>query len=118
LANGLRRRAQSLNFAIRSNQSAVDSTRQSTLPLPAAKRRRKEPINNHSLSEINSSQRVTSRSKLLSQKIIQTRKKSASVVINNDLSSIPQKTNKTTRKRRRTDSFTRMGQSIHLFFYR
>jgi hypothetical protein len=90
LANGLRRRAQSLNFAIRSNQSAVDSTRQSTLPLPAAKRRRKEPINNHSLSAINSSQRVTSRSKLLSQKIIQTRKKSASVVINNDLSSKPQ----------------------------
>jgi hypothetical protein len=50
----------------------------------------------------------TSRSKFASQKVIQTRKKvSSSGIMNNDLLSMPQKINKTTKKRRRTDPFTR-----------
>jgi hypothetical protein len=57
LASGLRRRAQSLNFAIRSNQPSVDNTRQNTSTSPVAKRRRKEPTNSFSISENISSQR-------------------------------------------------------------
>ncbi|CAF1159772.1 unnamed protein product [Rotaria sp. Silwood1] len=99
LASGLRRRAHSLNFSIRSSQPSVDNTRQNTLILPAAKRRRIEPINNLSLSENNSSS--------LSQQIIQTRTKISSTVNNNDSSVIPPKTKKSTRRRRRTDPYTR-----------
>jgi len=51
LVNGLRRRAQSLNFSIRSNQPSVDNTRQNTSISPSAKRRRKEAANNLSLSQ-------------------------------------------------------------------
>jgi len=112
LANGLRRRAQSLNFAIRSNQPSIDNTRQNTSTLPAAKRRRKEVINTICISE-NNSLRGKSRSKYLSQQIIQTRKKSSSVIIKNDLLTIPQKINKTTRRRRRTDPFIRMKKEIN-----
>ncbi|CAF0814376.1 unnamed protein product [Adineta steineri] len=102
LANGLRRRTQSLNFAIRSNQSSTENIRQNTSILPSAKRRRKESIKNLSLS-----QQTTSRSKSISQPVIQTRKKSSPVIINNDLLSIPQKPTKTIRRRRRADPFTR-----------
>lgn len=41
LASGLRRRAQSLNFAIRSNQPSVDNTRQDLSTSPSVKRQRK-----------------------------------------------------------------------------
>jgi len=57
LASGLRRRAQSLNFAIRSSQPSVDNTRQNTSTSPVAKRRRKEPANSFSISENTSLQR-------------------------------------------------------------
>ncbi len=97
LANGLRRRAQSLNFAIRSSQSSIDNTRQNTSSLPVAKRRRKEPVNI-----------LSSSSKLSTSQIIRTRKKSSSILINQDLLSMPKKDTKTTRRRRRTDPFVRM----------
>ncbi|CAF3082018.1 unnamed protein product [Rotaria sp. Silwood2] len=105
LASGLRRRAHSFNCAIRSSQPSVDNTRQNTLTLPAAKRRRAEPINNISLSENNSSQLL--QSTLISQPVIQTRNKISSTVNNNDSSLIPQKTKKSTRRRRRTDPYMR-----------
>jgi len=106
LANGLRRRAQSLNFAIRSNQSTADSTRQNTSTLPTAKRRRKDlSTNNLSIAEMTSSQPA-----------IQTRKKSSIIIINNNNlnnninhSSVvnSEKVIKTVRRRRQTDPFAR-----------
>jgi ubiquitin C-terminal hydrolase len=96
LANGLRRRAQSLNFAIRSSQSSIDITRQNTSLLPVGKRRRKEPVNT-----------LSSSSKLPPSQVIRTRKKSSSILINHDLLSMPKKVTKTTRRRRRGDPFIR-----------
>ncbi|CAF1122533.1 unnamed protein product [Rotaria sordida] len=107
LASGLRRRAHSLNFAIRSSQPSIDNTRQNTLTLPTAKRRRIESMNNLSLSENNSSQHIMSGSTLLSQQVIQTRNKTSSTINNNDSSLIPQKTKKPTKRRRRTDPYMR-----------
>ncbi|UJR28771.1 hypothetical protein I4U23_009997 [Adineta vaga] len=102
LANGLRRRAQSLNFAIRSNQPSIDNIRQNTSTSSSVKRQRKEPT-----THLPTSQRVTSRSKLISQPKIQTRKKASSGILNENGSSNPQKSQKTIRRRRRTDPFTR-----------
>ena len=42
LASGLRRRAQSLNFAIRTNQSSVDTIRQNLSTSSSVKRQRTE----------------------------------------------------------------------------
>lgn len=93
LANGLRRRTQSLNFAIRSSQPSVDHPRQSPSSFPAGKRRRKETGSN--LSSV-------------LQPVIKTRKKPSPVIVNPDELIIPEKSNKTIKRRRRTDPFIRM----------
>lgn len=98
LANGLRRRAQSLNFAIRSSQPSVDNSRLSSSSLPTGKRRRKE---------MNSSLSSSSSTSVL-QPVIQRRKKSSPIIVNPDELTIPEKSNKTIRRRRRTDPFIRM----------
>lgn len=97
LASGLRRRAQSLNFAIRSNQPSVENTRQNTSTLPTAKRRRKELSTNLSITETTSSQSV------------QTRKKSTIIINNNNNNSIinSERITKPVRRRRQTDPFAR-----------
>ena len=102
LANGLRRRAQSLNFAIRSSQPLVDHPRQNPSSFPAGKRRRKETSSN--LSSV-------------SQPIIKTRKKSSPVIVNHDDFIIPEKSNKTIKRRRRTDPFIRMSKIYRSFFF-
>ncbi|CAF1457884.1 unnamed protein product [Adineta ricciae] len=102
LASGLRRRAQSLNFAIRTNQSSVDTIRQNLSTSSSAKRQRKEPPVDSSLSH-----RTTPLSKVTPQQTIQTRKKNSSGICNENLSSNSQKSTKTIRKRRRTDPFAR-----------
>lgn len=62
---------------------------------------------------------MTPRSKSISQQIIQTRQKNSSVLLNENLLSNLQKTIKTTtRRRRRTDPFTRMSQTkLKLTFF-
>jgi catabolite regulation protein CreA len=51
VVNGLRRRAQSLNFVIHSNQPIVDYTKQTLSTVPIVKRRRKQSIGNVCLVE-------------------------------------------------------------------
>ncbi|CAF3350876.1 unnamed protein product [Rotaria socialis] len=107
LASGLRRRAQSLNCAIRSSLPSIDNRLESISTLPIAKRRRAELINNLSLSETDSLHHLMSRSALVSQPVIQIRKKKSSTKLSTDSVTISEKTKKSIRRRRRADPYTR-----------
>lgn len=130
----MRRRAHSLNFAIRSSQPVVDNSRLSMSKSPSVKRRRIEPMSNLFLLENNLSQRrqtlftiqsinmtyslgTISQLKLASQEAIQKRNKTTSTKIKNKESiSTPQKPKQSTRRRRRTDPYIRTIENTNDFF--